>query len=68
MQQCQKVRNQSYQREKRERQREDDPMRMLEKELGVQYQLINLRIATGYVEPDVQVLEDEFKLENDVFN
>ena len=41
---------------------------MLENELEAHFQLTKLLIASGYIDPTTEVLEDAFKQEDDVFN
>ena len=43
-------------------------MRILEIELEAQYQLTKLLISTGYMEQNIEVLEDALRREDDLFN
>ena len=67
-----RVRDQSYQKEywmiKRENQREDDWMVILENKLEARYRLTRLLISTGYMESNIEVLVNTLKQKDDVLN
>ena len=53
---------------KRENQREDDWMVILENKLEARYRLTRLLISTGYMESNIEVLVNTLKQKDDVLN